>query len=176
MTAKKNSDRGSAIFHHVDPCLLGAPRHHAKRAPFDFNCKGKGLGALCTATKPSTSPFILATLSASGGCQHPPPRIRHAFHGLKPATSVTPTSAMPPWNSTKSPDGDGTPLVPTTRTNLGGYYTLKNLPALPSAPLKRTSLLAAYMVVTPSSTGSMKPLSAADAKNCDASGPNNGSL
>ena len=166
-------DRGSAVFHQVDPAL-GAYFDTMRAAGLiDFlNRKGKGPGAFCTSFEASHLPFIFGnavgqaadvnTLLHESG---------HAFHNFEVFHLPYTHQRNPPMEFNEVASMAMELLAsPYLTKDLGGYYTPKEAARARLRHLEKNLLFWPYMAVVDAFQHWVyeNPVAAANPANCDA--------
>jgi oligoendopeptidase F len=165
-------DRGSAVFHHVDPILGGYFDRMRADGQIDFvNREGKGPGAFCTSYPTSRLPFIFG--NAVGGSRDVTTLLHesgHAFHNFETFKLPYYNQRFPPmeFNEVASMAMEflGAPYL---TVEFGGYYTPAEAALARSKHLEKTLLFWPYMAVVDAFQHWIyeNPDAAYDPANCD---------
>ncbi len=165
-------DRGSAVFHRVDPALGGYYDHMRAAGQIDFvNRPGKGPGAFCTAYPASRLPFMFG--NAVGQSRDVTTLLHesgHAFHNFESFSLPYYHQRFPPmeFNEVASMAMEflGAPYLTLSH---GGYYTSGEAALARTKHLEKTLLFWPYMAVVDAFQHWVyeNPEQAADPADCD---------
>ncbi|NUM43354.1 MAG: M3 family oligoendopeptidase [Anaerolineales bacterium] len=166
-------DRGSAIFHHVDPALAAYFDTMRAEGLIDFvNRKGKGPGAFCTGYEAIYRPFIF------GNAVGQPADVNTLLHESGHAFHAFETFKLPYYFQRDAPMEFNEVAsmamellsAPYLTHDFGGYYTPAQAARARLRHLEKNLLFWPYMAVVDAFQHWVyeNPILAADAKNCDA--------
>lgn len=166
-------DRGSAVFHHVDPALAAYFDSMRAEGLIDFvNRKGKGPGAFCTTYEAVHLPFIF------GNAVGQPADVNTLLHESGHAFHAFETFQLPYYFQRDAPMEFNEVAsmamellaAPYLTTDLGGYYTPAQSARARLRHLEKLLLFWPYMAVVDAFQHWVyeNPTLATDAKNCDA--------